>query len=245
MSRCKSWAMRAAAAAACYTRCCADESDNLFCGQAYSSAQAAGTCGLVGGGYPMGSSAGLLAAIRFNDYVQNGGNQGLSSEPNVNFILADYEITLERSTRRTDSSRTLKGTAQVDIFLCSDEACMVAADMTRVITKGDGGTGTLALGYKTFPASSAGVPVRHIPALGTDGASLQHFGVEYNKLPEDIGATSATQLSWQFGSSPSVITQADYGGSDRPLLLELGGLTRMAALPDLTAPDKFNLDWSR
>jgi hypothetical protein len=56
-----------------------------------------------------------------------------TSHPHVPFMLADYLVNVETQQRQVRTSKMLKGEAQVNLFLCSDPECTLAADLRLMI----------------------------------------------------------------------------------------------------------------
>jgi hypothetical protein len=56
-----------------------------------------------------------------------------TSHPHVPFMLADYLVSVETQQRQVTTFKILKGEAQVNLFLCSDPECTLAADLRLII----------------------------------------------------------------------------------------------------------------
>ncbi|KAG5180618.1 hypothetical protein JKP88DRAFT_349501 [Tribonema minus] len=152
--------------------------DNM-CGQAITSGQAVGACGLVSDAYTQGSGPALLAASRFQSYSPD--SVALSTDKNVGGLLADLMITNAVATDKADTSTALTGVAQVDMFLCGDEDCAVMADLMYIAPTSptpDSGANaiTIATAYSRFPNSKAGIGSHYMP----DGATATLFN--YDKV---------------------------------------------------------------
>lgn len=55
-----------------------------------------------------------------------------STEPNTPWMLADVVLTTLKEQKRADSARTVRGRAQVDLFLCVERDCNIIVDILKV-----------------------------------------------------------------------------------------------------------------
>ncbi|KAG5177596.1 hypothetical protein JKP88DRAFT_248806 [Tribonema minus] len=191
----------------------AGSGSSVFCADAIETGQAAGTCNLVSEGYPLGAGADLLMAARFQSFAAAGG--AASTDHNVGGVLADYELTVARSNARLDAQRSLRGTAQVDLFLCSDGDCNVIADVVHVVTEGKP-NGTLAMGYARFAHSLVALPAYHIRA---DSVTPRVFPVA-----ESRRGVARSKVAWALADASAEWVSANM------VMMPFGALVRFLAL---------------
>ncbi|KAG5180139.1 hypothetical protein JKP88DRAFT_247024 [Tribonema minus] len=137
----------------------------LLCQDAITTGQAVGMCAMAGDKLYLKSAADLLAAVRFVESAPPQiGDTATSTEPHMRGFLADYTLSQEQDTKRFNSSKRLKGSAQLDLFLCSDPSCDVVADLVHIDTPDQDSSYTLAFGYTRIPGTLMGLPGKHIKA---------------------------------------------------------------------------------
>eukprot|EP00611_Tribonema_gayanum_P027207 TRINITY_DN6652_c0_g1_i1.p1 TRINITY_DN6652_c0_g1~~TRINITY_DN6652_c0_g1_i1.p1 ORF type:complete len:830 (+),score=211.29 TRINITY_DN6652_c0_g1_i1:107-2596(+) len=205
---------------------------SIFCADAIETGQAAGTCNLVAQGYPLGAGADLLMAARFRNFKAGGATA--STDHNIGGVIADYELTVARSHARLDAQRSLRGTAQVDLFLCSDRNCNIIADIVHVVTEAKP-NGTLAMGYTRFAHSLVALPVFHVRADDLTAvlvveATQSRLGVARSKVAWALAAGTTEWVKdniimMPFGGAVRFLTL-----SARSVNLELGVLRAGAYL---------------
>jgi hypothetical protein len=110
-----------------------DDLNRLYCGRNLT--DPGPLCNLKGG-------AAYLLAGRFNGSAASDGAENVASSragkawstaANVPWLIADYILTKTATQKSVGVLKTLEGTAQVDVFLCSDSNCTVMADITTII----------------------------------------------------------------------------------------------------------------
>ncbi|KAG5190903.1 hypothetical protein JKP88DRAFT_285522 [Tribonema minus] len=169
-------------------------------------------------GYPLGSAADLLFAARF----QKPDDPGLlgswpTTDRNVRAFMADYTLTLTQEQSRLDAYKQIKGTADLDIFLCSDLECTVVADLIYLAHGPRYATVTPAMGYVRFDTTVIGLPMQFIQ----DSSTMNPVIVPIAE--SDASATpSMAQVAWTFDDPQWV--EAD------PILVSFGAMVRMIAL---------------
>jgi len=86
------------------------------------------------------SALDAFMAARFVDYNtrlnSTIGQQPNSTEPNTPWMLADVVMETIKEQRRADSWRKVRGSAQLDLLLCSDPKCAVLVDVVKVVLPG-------------------------------------------------------------------------------------------------------------
>ncbi|KAG5192855.1 hypothetical protein JKP88DRAFT_260795 [Tribonema minus] len=176
-------------------------------------------------GFPQGSAADLFMASRFADFAGNG--TAWSTDPNFGGVMADLVLDFTSETARLDARKRVSAKAQVDLFMCGDEACNTVADLARVVPASDpGGPATLGFGYQRIPHGLLAIPSRYVDP-GTVRAVLLPPPVESAPGGDRVTARSA---GWVV-DSPEWI-------DNTPSLLGLGALARTLSVDG-------NLDWSR
>jgi hypothetical protein len=89
------------------------------CGQAITSGQLVGACGLVSNAYTQGSGPALLASSRFQSYTPTG--LALSTDKNVGGLMADLVLTNRAATNKADAATAVTGVAQVSAAAFTSE----------------------------------------------------------------------------------------------------------------------------
>lgn len=125
---------------------------------------------MVGKEYVLSSAADVLAASRFAGYrVRNSsdceateaaaddpGCTVYSSHAQTPWLVGDFEIGSQQSSRNVESAKVVKASAQLDFFLCSSADCTTIADL-QVVRLSNGQT-RIGVGFSLIPGTLVGVP---------------------------------------------------------------------------------------
>ncbi|KAG5192857.1 hypothetical protein JKP88DRAFT_272172 [Tribonema minus] len=201
----------------------ADETAGPLCVVGVDTGVPSGMCTLIDG-FPQGSAADLWMASRFADFDGNGTTW--STDPNFGGVMADLVMDFAAETARLDARKRVTATAQVDLFLCGDEACNTVADLVHVASTADpGAPPTLAFGYQRLPQGLLAIPTRYIGDPGNMSSVLGPATAG----TAGAGAAWSRTVGWVV-DSPEWI-------SNYPSLMPFGALVRALSVGG-------NVDWS-
>lgn len=127
----------------------------------------------------------------------------------------------------------LPALSQVDIFLCSDELCSVAADLVYLDTRrGDiAQQPSLSLGYARIPGTLMAAPFRYFP----DGATARTLELPWLDPVAKAGHDTVKLVSWALPTVPEYVQAS-------PVMFGLGAMVRSLGL---TTPTLEGLRWGR
>ena len=177
-------------------------------------------CNLRGPGIFSESAADLLAAARYAPGVckDDSGSKICTTDNITSWIMADYMLSLTATQAKVDSKKSLVATGQVDLFLCSDPACTVAADMQKIRPR-NSDNATWAMGVTQVPGALTSFPAGIIEAAKLVGKRTTR---DWNvSVPNGIDVSKQTgiqEVNWE-------VDQPQWFDGP-PVLMPLGTLAR-------------------
>jgi hypothetical protein len=161
-------------------------------------------CSSAGDNITFGSAGDLLVAGRFAHLTDpaacHSGAAGESQTPRcavpsasgaLPWVVPDFEISMAMSSSRIDVQRNVSALAHVDLFLCNNTTCEVAADLQYVspgLSPATDGQDKLAMAYSRLEGTTVGLPLLYLNSLqdGTEARGTRVPEVLAKSLPEKI-----------------------------------------------------------
>jgi len=135
-----------------------------------------------------GSAGDLLLAGRFRDvsnlewctYPPDSEEfkkcKPLSTDASTPWLVADYIITTQQSSRRTDVQRAVRGVSHVDLFLCANANCDAVADL-QYMQQEPQGSPELGFGFSRIKRTVLGLPLGYMD-VDVQGSQSRHDELE-------------------------------------------------------------------